>query len=111
VVSEGGEVIPLIRTQNFKVLAGTYRRPGAFWFSPLTLVKSERPENLLTVFGLLLLWGWDRETPLSILPRGKLVRRMAGKEKNMLDVALFLSWAGFAIVFHSTAETPQGGEA
>lgn len=81
---------------------GIERSEGRFWLSPVMFARKFRVEGLLTVFSLILGWGWDQNDPFSLFPRLTLKRKVYS---SMLDQSVTFAWCGFAVVTHICTET------
>jgi hypothetical protein len=96
----------IIDNEHHTLAYGIERRDDRFWISPLMFARKFRDEGpvagLLTVFSLILGWGWDGDDPFSLLPRLTLKRKVYS---GMLDQSVTLTWCGFAVVTHICTET------
>lgn len=99
-------MLRVLDNEHVTVAMSLVREPGKFWVSPFVLALKDKVEGALAVFSLLVLWGWDKETPFHIPPKYRLQSRWTGSQTKMLDMTLTVSCCGFCLVLHHCAETP-----
>lgn len=97
-------MIRWINNPSCTVASGFRRERDRLWFCPLTMARKGFVDGRTTVVSLMFLWGWDAETPFSVIPSSRLGRRFTGTRKELIDVTLTLSWLGFAVVVHGCTD-------